>query len=217
LGTGSISCVQQRETLARFLPEEYRDKTEGGEALTVGLVLTENVLQPAPIGDEANWYAIWTRSHSEQLVADQLLGKGLDVFLPKVSIWSRRGGVRHVIQVPMFSGYVFLHENVGKNTYIEVHKARGVVRILGQRWDRLCPISHSEIDGLQQLVAARLNVVSHPYLQEGQRVRITDGPLKGVEGLLAQNKEKKGLLVLSVELLQRSVAVQIDCSYVVPA
>jgi len=209
LGTSSVSCVPQREKTARFLPEECRDKTEGGEAFTV---------EPAPSAEQiTNWYAIWTRSHSEQLVADQLLGKGLDVFLPKMSIWSRRGGVRHVIQVPMFSGYVFLHEEVTKTTYIEVYKARGVVRILGSRWDRLFPISYAEIDTLQRLVATRLNVVSHPYLQEGQRVRITDGPLKDVEGLLIQNKEKKGLLVVSVELLRRSVAVQIDCSYVVPA
>jgi len=60
------------------------------------------------------WYAIWTRSHSEQLVADQLLAKGLQVFLPKISVWSRRGGVRHAIRVPMFSGYVFLNESVDR-------------------------------------------------------------------------------------------------------
>jgi transcription antitermination factor NusG len=183
----------------------------------VNLELTEKALQPAPIRDAANWYAIWTRSHSEQLVADQLIGKGLDVFLPKMNIWSRRGGVRHVIQVPMFSGYVFLHEDVDKNTYIKVLKARGVVRILGDRWDRLSPISHMEMDGLQQAVDAGLEIVPHPYFHEGQRVRIVDGPLKGVEGLLVRNKMNKGLLVLSVELLRQSVAVQIDCTYVVAA
>jgi transcriptional antiterminator NusG len=194
--------------MARFLPEEYRDKTEGGEALTV---------DPASLLDSRSWYAIWTRSHSEQLVADQLIGKGLEVFLPKMSIWSRRGGVRHAIQVPFFSGYVFLHEVVSKHVYVEVLKARGVVRILGERWDCLSPIADSEIVGLQQALDARLTIMSHPYLQVGQRVRITDGPLKDVEGFLVQNKSKKGLLVLSVELLRRSVAVQIDCTFVVPA
>src|SRR4029077_1254312 len=124
--------------MARFLPEEYRDKTEGGEALTV---------DPASLLDSRRWYAIWTRSHSEQLVADQLIGKGLDVFLPKMSVWSRRGGVRHAIQVPFFSGYVFLHEFVNKHVYVEVLKARGVVRILGERWDCLSPIADAEIAG----------------------------------------------------------------------
>jgi len=183
----------------------------------VNLELSERALQPAPIRDDANWYAIWTRSHSEQLVADQLIGKGLDVFLPKMSIWSRRGGVRHVIQVPMFSGYVFLHEDVDKNTYIEVLKARGVVRILGDRWDRLSPIAGVEIESLQRALDAQLTLAPYPYLREGQRVRMTAGPLKGVEGVLVKNKMRKGLLVLSVNLLQQSVVALVDCTYVVPA
>jgi len=163
------------------------------------------------------WYAIWTRSHSEQLVADQLLAKGLQVFLPKISVWSRRGGVRHAIRVPMFSGYVFLNESVDKNTYLEVIKARGVVRILGDRWDSLSPISDGEIEGLQTLVNSGVAITPHSYLREGQRVRITGGPLKGVDGILVENKSEKGLLVLSVDLLQRSVAVQIDCTWVAAA
>ena len=163
------------------------------------------------------WYAIWTRSHSEQLVADQLLAKGLNVFLPKISVWSRRGGVRHAIRVPMFSGYVFLNESVDKNTYLDVIKSRGVVRLLGERWDALSPISDSEIEGLQALVNSGLAVTPYSYLREGQRVRITGGPLKGVEGLLVENRSEKGLLVLSVDLLQRSVAVQIDCTWVAAA
>ncbi|HEY8134323.1 MAG TPA: UpxY family transcription antiterminator [Thermoanaerobaculia bacterium] len=163
------------------------------------------------------WYAIWTRSHSEQLVADQLSAKGLNVFLPKISVWSRRGGVRHAIRVPMFSGYVFLNESVDKNTYLDVIKARGVVRLLGERWDSLSPISDSEIEGLQMLVNSGLAVTPYSYLREGQRVRITGGPLKGVEGLLVENRSEKGVLVLSVDLLQRSVAVQIDCTWVAAA
>ncbi len=163
------------------------------------------------------WYAIWTRSHSEQLVADQLLAKGLQVFLPKISVWSRRGGVRHAIRVPMFSGYVFLNESVDKNTYLDVIKARGVVRILGDRWDSLSAISDGEIEGLQALVNSGVAITPHSYLREGQRVRITGGPLKGVDGILVDNKSEKGLLVLSVDLLQRSVAVQIDCTWVAAA
>lgn len=168
-------------------------------------------------GALAKWYAIWTRSHSEQMVADQLLVKGLHIFLPKINVWSRRGGLRHVIQIPMFSGYVFLNASVDKKTYIEVIKARGVVRLLGQRWDQLSAISNSEIEWLQKVVNAGLDVAPHSYLREGQRVRITGGPLRGVEGLLVENKLQKGILVLSVDLLQRSVAVQIDCTWVAAA
>lgn len=176
---------------------------------------------PLPVPVEAvprpAWYAIWTRSHSEQLVADQLQAKGFDVFLPKIGIWSRRGGVRHVIKVPMFSSYLFLHEVVDKQRYIEVQKARGIVRILGERWDRLAAIPDPEIETLQHALDAGANVIPHPYLHEGQRVRIVEGPLRGLEGLLVKNQSKKGLLVLSVNLLRRSVAAQVDCTQVVPA
>jgi len=151
------------------------------------------------------------------LVGDQLLAKGLQVFLPKISIWSRRGGVRHVIRVPMFSGYVFLNASVDKKTYIEVIKARGVVRILGERWFCFTPTSDTEIDGLQMLVNSGLAVTPHSYLKEGQRVRITAGPLKGVDGILVENRSEKGILVLSVDLLQRSVAVRMDCTWVAAA
>ena len=187
--------------------------------MTVSVHLPETTARPQVrvAADSTSWYAIWTRSHSEQLVADQLLAKGLHVFLPKFSIWSRRGGVRHLIQVPMFSGYVFLNEAVDKNTYIEVIKARGVVRLLGERWDSLSPIPDREIESLQQVLDAGLPVTPHSYLREGQRVRITAGPLKGVEGFLVENKSQKGILVLSVDLLQRSVAVKVDCTWVVAA
>ena len=168
-------------------------------------------------GARPEWYAIWTKSHSEQLVADQLAAKGLDIFLPKITVWSRSGGVRHAIRIPMFSGYLFVHAGVDKNVYLDVIRARGVVRMLGERWDSLCAIPKPEIEALQQVVSSGLAVTPHSYLSEGQRVRITAGPLKGVDGILVENKSEKGILVLSVELLRRSVAVQIDCTWVAAA
>src|SRR5213592_661469 len=86
------------------------------------------------------WHALWTRSHCEQLVHDQLAAKGFDLFLPKIEQWSRRGGQRHLIWVPMFSGYVFLRAALGKASYVEVMRARGLVQVLGERWDRLATI-----------------------------------------------------------------------------
>ena len=189
---------------SRALFEAVR-QTEGGGALTPGE-------WSAP-----SWYAIWTRSHSEQLVADQLIAKGLHVFLPKLNVWSRRGGVRHLIPVPMFSGYVFLNEPMNKSVYLEVIKSRGVVRLLGDRWDSLSAIPACEIESLQAVIDAGLSVTAHSYLREGQRVRITAGPLKGVEGLLVENQMQKGILILSIELLQRSVAVKVDCTWVAAA
>jgi transcription antitermination factor NusG len=163
------------------------------------------------------WYALYTRSHCEQLVYDQLIAKGFHLFLPRIEVWSQRAGKRHLIAVPMFPGYLFLRHAMDKHSYIDVRKARGLVRILGARWDRLSVIPDAEIEAIHSVLDAAIPVMPHPYLREGQRVRITDGPLRGVEGILLQSKPSKGLLILSVDLLQRSVAVEIDCRGVTAA
>lgn len=161
-----------------------------------------------------SWYALWTRSHCERLVHDQLTAKGFDLFLPEIDVWSRRGGIRHRCSAPMFPGYLFLHHGMDASSYIEVRKARGLVRILGEGWERLAVLSDEEIEAIQAVLRAQQPVLAHPYLREGQRVRITRGPLANVEGILVRMKPGKGLLVLSVSLLRRSVAVEVDCTVV---
>jgi transcriptional antiterminator NusG len=163
------------------------------------------------------WHALWTRSHCERLVHDQLAARGFRLFLPTIEAWSRRGGARHLISVPMFPGYLFLHHAIDRASYVEVLKARGLVAVLGERWDRLAAVPEGEIDGLRRVVEAGLPALPYPYLREGQRVRIGDGPLRDVEGILVRSRPKKGLLVLSVELLRRSIAVEVDCTLVAAA
>jgi len=164
----------------------------------------------------AKWHVLWTRSHAEQMVYEQLAAKGFDVFLPMIAVWSRRNGVRHRANVPMFPGYLFFHHIMDSSSYIELRNARGLVKILGESWDRLAVVPESEIMAIQRVHGAGLSVQPYPYLREGQRVRITEGLLSGAEGILLQIKPNKGLLVISVNLLQRSVAVEIDCALVAP-
>jgi transcription termination/antitermination protein NusG len=166
--------------------------------------------------DGAQWFVLWTHSHSERLVHDQLTGKGFEMFLPAIKTWSRRKGAQSAIALPMFPGYVFLRHAMDKRAYVEIVKARGLVRVLGARWDRLTPVPDDEIDAIRRVVDSDVPVFPHVYLREGQQVRITDGPLAGLEGLLVSTKPQKGLFVVSVELLQRSVAVEVDCTQVRP-
>jgi transcription antitermination factor NusG len=177
------------------------EDTKGGEALP----------------EATPWYAVWTRSHCEQLAHDQLTEKGFHAFLPTVDVWSRRRGTRRLLSAPMFPGYVFLHHPMSKAAYVEVIKVRGVVRLLGERWDRLASIPEEEIGAIEMVVASRHRVLPFPYLKQGQRARITGGPLSGVEGILVEARPHQGLLVLSVHVLQRSVAVVVDGTAVQPA
>jgi transcription antitermination factor NusG len=172
-------------------------------------------ITPTP-DTEARWHVLWTRSHCEQLVHDQLAGKRFDLFLPKFEAWTRRAGTQCVAGTPLFPGYLFLRHALDKESYVEVRKARGLVAILGDGWDRPAILPDSEIDSIRRMAGARVPAAAHPYLKEGRRVRVTRGSLAGLEGILVQLKMKQGLLVLSLNLLQRSVAVEVDCTAVEP-
>jgi len=150
-------------------------------------------------------------------VCNQLAAKGFQAFLPKIETWARRRDQQRRVPVPMFPGYLFLRHAMDKLSYLEVRKVRGLVRILGERWDRLDVVADAEIEAMQNVLRARLPILPHPYLHKGQRVRITRGALAGVEGIFVHSKPTKGILVLSVELLQRSIGVEVDCSLVVAA
>ena len=192
------------------MPEGLTTETEQPSVTTTDQSL-------GPDAGARKWYALWTKSHCEQMVFDQLAAKGFQAFLPKIEAWSRRGGVRHHIPVPMFPGYLFLHHAMELNSYIEVLKTRELVRVLGDGRDRLAVVPDPEIEAIQKVVQAQLPALPYPYLREGQRVRIMKGPLAGVEGILVHTKPNKGLLVLSIELFQRSVAVEVDCTFAVAA
>jgi transcription termination/antitermination protein NusG len=176
-------------------------ETKGGEALAE----TEESLT-------LGWHVLWTHSNCEQVVYDQLTAKGFNLFFPTIQAWCRRGGVKRLARLPLFRSYIFLRHAMDKTSYVEVCKARGLVRILGERWDRLATAAESEIAAIQKIIGTGLPVLPYPYLREGQRVRITRGPLADVEGIVLRGSPKKGLLVVSVNLLRRSVAVHVDCT-----
>jgi transcription termination/antitermination protein NusG len=178
-------------------------ETEGGEALPV-------------FGDSTTprWRVLWTHSNCEQLVFDQLVAKGFDPFLPTVEAWCRRAGGKTLARTPLFRGYLFLRHAMDKASYLEVRKARGLVRVLGERWDRLEAVPELEMEGIQMVLRSGLPVLPYPYLKEGQRVRVTGGALAGVEGIVIQGNPRKGVLVVSVNLLRRSIAVRLDCTVV---
>jgi transcription antitermination factor NusG len=174
---------------------------------------------PPPAADAAAaaWYAVWTRSQCEELVGDQLDAKGFRVLVPKALKWIRRGRQRRRHVVPIFPSYLFVHHPLDKHSHVEILKARGVVRLLGTDGSGPTPIPTPEIEAIQRVTTAGVLVFPHTYLTAGQRVRIRGGALAGLEGLLLRQRMEKGLLVISVDMLQRSVAVEVDCTLVDPA
>ena len=166
--------------------------------------------------DESAWYAVWLRSNYEHAVNRQLSAKGFQPFLPEVHTWSKRLGERRAIRTPMFPGYLFVRAALDKHRYIDLLKVQGVVRVLEDGWTRLTPVPDAEIDAIQQIAAAGVMVFPCAHLRGGERVRVLDGPLAGVEGMFVHDRPSKGRLVVSVDMLGRSIAVEMDAADVEP-
>ena len=129
-------------------------------------------------------------------------------------MWIKRVGGRCRVDAPLFPSYIFIRHPMDKASHVEILKARGVVRVLGDRWDRLASIPADEIEAIHRVVQSGSPLFRYPMLQAGDRVRIASGPLEGVEGVFVKGRPRRGLLVVSVNLLQRSVAVEVDCTQV---
>lgn len=123
--------------------------------------------------------------------------------------WSRRKDRRKRIRVPLFPGYVFVRAVLEPHVQIEILKTESVVRILGHNGTPAA-IPDEQISAIQTLVRGGLVITPYPYLKEGQRVRVVNGPLSGIEGILVETKAQKNRLVISVDLLKESASVEID-------
>ncbi|MBU1205850.1 MAG: UpxY family transcription antiterminator [Proteobacteria bacterium] len=161
------------------------------------------------------WYCLYTRSRHEDFVYQRLSDKKINVFLPKLEVWSRRKDRRKKIQKALFSGYLFVHENLTHHIWLEILKTPGVVKILGNETGPI-PVPETQIESVKKILNGMAAVSPFPYLKEGQLVRVVDGPLKDCEGFLVKIKEGRERLIISIDLLKRSVAVEIEGASVEP-
>jgi len=158
------------------------------------------------------WHVLWTRSNHEKAVFEQLAARNYEVFLPMLSQWSRsRKGAPYCV-APMFRSYLFIRARIDKGNYLEICKTRGLVTILGLRWDNLATIPDETIATMKQLADIRLQAMPWPYLTTGSEVRITRGTLANTRGILVDADIDKAVFVISMDLLQRSVAVSVNCA-----
>jgi transcription antitermination factor NusG len=156
------------------------------------------------------WFALQTRAGHERTVASILEEKWYDVFLPLVESRRRWSDRIKTTMMPLFPGYVFCRstsEAVGR-----IVTTPGVCRIVGFGKTPAL-VNDEEIESIRRIVASGVPACPYQYLQVGQRVRIAEGPLSGLEGIFVRSGARHQLVV-SVDLLRRSVAVQIDASWV---
>jgi transcription antitermination factor NusG len=163
--------------------------------------------ESAAVRADASWFAIQTRSRFEKKVARQLQEKGIDVFLPLVTErhkWSDRQATVHA---PLFPHYLFVRIPECLTTRVSVLRTVGVEGFVGGRGAGTA-IPDTEIDSISAVLSTGLPFAPYPFLNVGSRVRIRGGSLNGVEGVLVRKNDDLSLL-LSVEIIQRSLAIQV--------
>jgi transcription antitermination factor NusG len=159
--------------------------------------------------DTLNWYAIHTRSRFEQKVFDGLRGKSIESFLPKMLVMSRRKDRHKKILIPLLPGYVFVQSDLNNREYLQILKTVGVVRMVGIK-GRPAPAKEEEIASLMILDGTDRTVQNRTYINKGDRIMIMEGPLKGLVGYYLRHKGQSDKVVVSVDLLQRSLEVEIE-------
>lgn len=155
------------------------------------------------------WYAVQTRSRHEKAAAGYLSDAGLETFLPLYRRRSARRDRAAFVDEPLFGGYLFARFDYRSVARLKVLKAPGFVRTVGFG-ELPAPVPEPQIEALTLLVGGDQDVCPFPFLQAGQRVRVVAGPFQGVEGFLVASAGENPRLVVSIELLGRSVSVKID-------
>jgi transcription antitermination factor NusG len=171
------------------------------------------MLAPRVVNDTAgnqdfSWWALYTRHQHERVVADVLSAKGFEVFLPVYDSIRRWKDRQKLLSLPLFPCYVFIRGEVGR--CLQVVNTPGVHMILNQG-EHFAVIPENEIQAIRRTVEGPFRMEPHPFLRCGERVRVTCGSLQGVEGILVR-KKNQFRLVLSVDMLAKSVAVEIDAA-----
>ena len=152
------------------------------------------------------WYAAYTYSQHESTVSQQIGSRGLEVFLPNIER-ERKWKDRLVrLSTPLFPGYVFVHMQLCDR--LKVLSVPSVVRLVTFNGSPAA-IPDSEIESIRRCLVSGYGVQSSPFLNVGTRVRIKGGTLKGLEGIVSRSAECCKLLV-SIELVQQSIALEVD-------
>ncbi len=153
-----------------------------------------------------SWFALYTQHRHEKAIARFISGKGLEVFLPLYKTAHRWKDRMKELELPLFPNYVFVLSNsTQRAAVLSTPGVYDFVRLSGAP----APIPQEEIDAVRLAVGHRLNAEPHPFLKSGDRVRVKSGPLEGLEGILIRKKNFYRL-VLSVELLVKSISVEVE-------
>ena len=168
--------------------------------------MLETFAAAQPSHQESHWYALYTCARHEKHVAEQIKRRSFSCFLPlyrSVRRWKDR---RKELDLALFPGYVFVQMEFEKR--LQVLQLPGVVRLVSFN-GQPAVLPTEEIEELQTRLSAGFKMEPHPYLRAGRRVRVRSGAMQGLEGIVVRRKDRCRV-VFSIDLIMRSVAVEVD-------
>jgi len=161
-----------------------------------------------PSAASANWYALYTTARHERVVARQLDERRIEAFLPLYKAWHRWKDRRKEVELALFPSYVFVR--IEEEQKLRVLKVAGAVNVVSFN-GKMAALPEREIEALRNALENQVYAEPCPYLRVGRKVRVKRGPMAGAEGILSRKKDKCRV-VISVDVLMRSVAVEVDGS-----
>ncbi len=181
-----------------------------------GSAIWENA-QPLvlPTGDAESWYALHTRPRHEKLVVQRLQEKRVETFLPTVTEIHRWSDRKKKVELPLFSCYVFAKFVPNRAERLNVLRVSGVLGLVGSKGEGSA-IPEQQIEAVRSILQGEIPWSAYPFLKIGQRVRIRGGALEGIEGVLVSRAGNQ-TLVISIDAIQRSLAVRVEGYQVEPA
>lgn len=154
------------------------------------------------------WYVLHTKSRFENVVNEGLQKKAIEVFLPRITVQSKRKDRKKMIRVPLFPGYVFVKSDLHPNHHLDIVKTVGAVKLVG---DKVSPISVPDetIESLRIMVTSDQPVTTGSIFSKGERVLVVNGPFTGVIGVFDRYRGTDRIVVY-IEALGQFAAVEVD-------
>ncbi len=163
--------------------------------------MASNIIKPS-------WYVLHTRSRFENVVNDGLNKKKIEVFLPKITVRSRRKDRKVMLSVPLFPGYVFVRSSLNPHNHIEIVKTVGAVRLIGSK-NGPVRVNETTIDSLKIMVESNEPINTGAKLKKGEEVIVKYGPLAGVKGIFVQYRGN-GRINVNIDALGQHASVNIS-------
>jgi transcription antitermination factor NusG len=155
---------------------------------------------------QPRWYAVYTCANHERSVSDQFVSRGVEHFLPQYESVRRWKDRKVRLRLPLFPGYVFVH--LALQNRLRILQVPGVVRLVGFDGHPVA-VPEEEVTRVRRFLNEGFQLEPHRYLQAGRRVRVKAGPLAGIEGIFLRARNKCRI-VISMDLIMRSIAVEVD-------